>query len=88
MMVLYHLHNPDAPAFTHTCNECQTTISGPRYSCEQCKDFDMCIECKKTKTHPHKLKLINDAAQVQSQQELRRRRAQVLDKCNMPPAVR
>ena len=26
MMVLYHLHNPAAPSFTHTCDECQVNL--------------------------------------------------------------
>ena len=26
MMVLYHLHNPEAPAFATTCNKCQVEI--------------------------------------------------------------
>ena len=80
MMVLYHLHNPDAPSFTHTCNECQTTIqSGVRYTCDECKDFDMCENCKRTKSHPHKLTKVNDSASQSgvSQAEMRRRRAQV-----------
>lgn len=78
MMVLYHLHNPDAPAFTHTCNECQKTIgAGKRWTCDTCKDFDLCDDCKKTKGHQHKLRLVVDNAQsAMSQKEMRRRRAQ------------
>eukprot|EP00501_MAST-03F_sp_TOSAG23-6_P000346 GSMAST32.ASY1.ANO1.353.1 assembled CDS len=42
MMVLYHLHNPTAPAFVHTCNDCQTDImSGFRYHCNVCSDYDV-----------------------------------------------
>ncbi|RMZ57131.1 hypothetical protein APUTEX25_002363 [Auxenochlorella protothecoides] len=46
MMVLYHLHNPTAPAFTCTCNVCQREIqAGEGYRCTVCPDFDMCNDC-------------------------------------------
>lgn len=45
MMVLYHLHNPDAPKFVHNCNACHTDIlTGTRYHCENC-DIDFCHGC-------------------------------------------
>ncbi len=47
MMVLYHLHNPMAPAFVHSCNICNQEIQKVRFSCSVCKDFDMCIDCTK-----------------------------------------
>ena len=46
MMVLYHLHNPEAPAFSSTCNVCNTEIEpGLGLRCKQCPDFDLCTNC-------------------------------------------
>ena len=48
MMVLYHLHNPDAPKFVHSCNVCRMDIlMGTRYHCENC-DIDFCHGCVST----------------------------------------
>jgi hypothetical protein len=45
MMVLYHLHNPDAPKFVPSCNNCHKDILiGARHHCESC-DIDFCDEC-------------------------------------------
>mmetsp|Transcript_12268 Transcript_12268/g.14887 ORF Transcript_12268/g.14887 Transcript_12268/m.14887 type:complete len:502 (-) Transcript_12268:164-1669(-) len=58
MMVLYHLHNPEAPAHLYTCNECQKDIlSGSRYHCDLCSggNFDLCEVCARRVQHPHKL---------------------------------
>ncbi|CAM0947061.1 unnamed protein product [Alopecurus aequalis] len=58
MMVLYHLHNPTAPAFVTTCNVCAHDIeTGQGWRCEVCPDFDVCNGCyqKGAVTHPHKL---------------------------------
>ncbi|KAJ6826377.1 histone acetyltransferase HAC1-like isoform X2 [Iris pallida] len=58
MMVLYHLHNPTAPAFVTTCNVCQNDIeAGQGWRCEICPDFDVCNGCyqKNVVDHPHKL---------------------------------
>jgi hypothetical protein len=47
MMVLYHLHNPEAPAFSSTCNFCHVEIEpGTGLRCTVCQDFDMCKNCK------------------------------------------
>jgi E1A/CREB-binding protein len=47
MMVLYHLHNPSAPAFAATCNNCSLEIeAGTGFRCTVCSDFDMCNTCK------------------------------------------
>jgi E1A/CREB-binding protein len=47
MMVLYHLHNPEAPAFSSTCNFCHVEIEpGTGLRCTVCSDFDMCKNCK------------------------------------------
>ncbi|KAL5974249.1 hypothetical protein ACLOJK_030913 [Asimina triloba] len=59
MMVLYHLHNPTAPAFVTTCNVCQMDIeAGQGWRCEVCSDFDVCSNCYQRDEgvdHPHKL---------------------------------
>ncbi|KAF6162698.1 hypothetical protein GIB67_022357 [Kingdonia uniflora] len=59
MMVLYHLHNPTAPAFVTTCNSCLRDIeTGQGWRCEICPDFDVCNACyqkDKCVDHPHKL---------------------------------
>ncbi|GAB2268624.1 hypothetical protein Dimus_003577 [Dionaea muscipula] len=59
MMVLYHLHNPTAPAFVTTCNICHLDIeSGQGWRCETCPDYDVCNSCYQKDggiDHPHKL---------------------------------
>ncbi|MCE3214699.1 hypothetical protein HAX54_053074 [Datura stramonium] len=59
MMVLYHLHNPTAPAFVTTCNICHLDIeSGQGWRCEVCADYDVCNACYQKDggiDHPHKL---------------------------------
>ncbi|CAI6006960.1 unnamed protein product [Closterium sp. NIES-65] len=56
LMVLYHLHNPTAPAFVVTCNACQRDIENRQgWRCEQCPDYDVCAQCKDTCGHPHPL---------------------------------
>lgn len=57
MMVLYHLHNPTAPAFVTTCNACHLDIeTGQGWRCEVCPDYDVCDSCyRRGVNHPHKL---------------------------------
>jgi E1A/CREB-binding protein len=59
MMVLYHLHNPTAPAYVTTCNICHHDIeTGQGWRCETCPDFDICNSCHSNENsvkHPHKL---------------------------------
>uniref|UniRef100_A0A5B7AU06 histone acetyltransferase n=1 Tax=Davidia involucrata TaxID=16924 RepID=A0A5B7AU06_DAVIN len=59
MMVLYHLHNPTAPAFVTTCNICHLDIeAGQGWRCEICPDYDVCNACYQKDggiDHPHKL---------------------------------
>jgi E1A/CREB-binding protein len=46
MMVLWHLHNRDAPKFVQQCVACNREIlSGKRYHCNTCSDYDLCQEC-------------------------------------------
>lgn len=56
MMVLYHLHNPSAPAFTTSCNVCGLEIEpGQGFRCSVCQDFDLCSSCERNVGHPHPL---------------------------------
>ncbi|CAN0840429.1 Histone acetyltransferase HAC12 [Linum grandiflorum] len=59
MMILYHLHNPTAPAFVTTCNKCHLDIeTGQGWRCEVCPEFDVCNACYQKDgcvDHPHKL---------------------------------
>lgn len=56
MMVLYHLHNPTAPAFVTSCNKCHLDIeTGQGWRCELCPDFDVCNACYVGIDHPHNL---------------------------------
>ncbi|XP_076956534.1 histone acetyltransferase HAC1-like isoform X2 [Bidens hawaiensis] len=59
MMVLYHLHNPTAPAFVTTCNRCHNDIeTGQGWRCDVCPDYDVCSSCYHKDggiDHPHKL---------------------------------
>jgi len=46
MMVLWHLHNRDAPKFVQQCVACSREIlSGKRYHCASCPDYDLCEQC-------------------------------------------
>lgn len=62
MMVLWHLHNRDAPKFVQQCAICAREIlQGKRYHCPTCADFDQCIDCLRNPAvprHPHQLQAI------------------------------
>ena len=48
MMVLWHLHNRDAPKFVQQCVACNREIlSGKRWHCASCPDYDLCESCYK-----------------------------------------
>ena len=48
MMVLWHLHNRDAPKFVQQCVVCNREIlSGKRFHCNTCPEYDLCEECYK-----------------------------------------
>nr|ACN36922.1 unknown [Zea mays] len=87
MMVLYHLHNPTAPAFVTTCNVCSHDIeSGQGWRCEICPDFDVCNSCfqKGVVTHPHKLTnhpstAVRDAQNAEARQMLLQQLRKMLD---------
>ena len=49
MMVLWHLHNRDAPKFVQQCGSCNREIvAGVRYHCPVCPEFDLCQDCYKS----------------------------------------
>lgn len=70
MMVLWHLHNRDAPKFVQQCALCSREIlQGMRYHCPTCADFDMCQECRRNPNiprHPHPLQAIPVGSQQSS----------------------
>ena len=48
MMVLWHLHNRNEPKFVQQCVHCNREIlSGKRYHCATCPDYDLCEQCYK-----------------------------------------
>jgi E1A/CREB-binding protein len=48
MMVLWHLHNRNEPKFVQQCVHCNREIlSGTRYHCPICPDYDLCEQCYK-----------------------------------------
>lgn len=70
MMVLWHLHNRDAPKFVQQCAVCSREIlQGMRYHCPTCADFDQCYECMSNPNvprHQHPLKAISVAGSQQA----------------------
>lgn len=79
MMVLYHLHNPDAPKFVPSCGNCHVDIlTGVRYRCEKC-ELDYCQSCVSrigSSIHNHPLRPIsgNNTAPTKLTEEQRRER--------------
>ncbi|XP_024544533.1 histone acetyltransferase HAC12 [Selaginella moellendorffii] len=83
MMVLYHLHNPMAPAFVVTCCICTHDIEpGQGWKCETCTEYDVCNGCyykEETRKHPHKLVQHPSASERNAQnKEARQQRVQQL----------
>ena len=83
MMILYHVHNPDAPKFIRNCYNCSQPIigGGPSYCCSSC-DIHFCYTCLKqhgSKIHNHQLRQVQDSSkQVQLTEEQRRERNRYL----------
>jgi E1A/CREB-binding protein len=79
MMVLYHLHNPDAPKFVPSCASChQDILTGNRYRCEKC-ELDYCQSCLSrsgSMIHNHPLRTVNGSNSAPSKltEEQRRER--------------
>jgi E1A/CREB-binding protein len=85
--VLYHLCNPDAPKFLTTCTNClKEILSGNRFHCNVCADFDLCQDCYQRVSHPHELKPVpvkgsnpqqNQTPQTEAQRRERQRSIQL-----------
>jgi len=80
MMVLWHLHNRDAPKFVQQCTTCSREIlQGYRFHCPICADFDQCQECVQNPNiprHPHQLKPIAVSGQQTELTEAQRKERQ------------
>lgn len=80
MMVLWHLHNRDAPKFVQQCTTCSREIlQGFRFHCPTCADFDQCQDCvnrPNVPRHPHPLKPIPVAGQQTELTEAQRKERQ------------
>ncbi|KAF8059633.1 hypothetical protein N665_1227s0009 [Sinapis alba] len=71
MMILYHLHNPSAPAFPTACTICQQEIENAQgWYCQVCTAYDVCNACypKESIKHSHKLFSRSSAAETTSVQ--------------------
>ena len=85
MMVLYHMHNPDAPKFVSNCNVCHRDILvGHKYRCEPCEQ-DYCPACygiHGARVHVHPLRAMAVTAVLAPPtltDEQRRQRQQAID---------
>merc|ERR1712146_862200 len=80
MMVLWHLHNRDAPKFVQQCTTCSREIlQGYRFHCPICADFDQCQDCIQNPNiprHPHQLKPIAISGQQTCLTEAQRKERQ------------
>jgi hypothetical protein len=68
MMVLYHIHNPDAPKFVHSCTTCHKDILvGNRYHCDTCEiDYcQSCLDIHGNKIHQHSLRMFSIGSNTQ-----------------------
>ena len=46
MMILYHLHNPSAPAFVSSCTICNSELDADQeWKCKTCLDYEICTGC-------------------------------------------
>uniref|UniRef100_A0A8C7Z5H9 histone acetyltransferase n=1 Tax=Oryzias sinensis TaxID=183150 RepID=A0A8C7Z5H9_9TELE len=54
MCMLVELHNQGQDRFVYTCNECKHHVE-TRWHCTVCEDYDLCINCYKTKGHEHQM---------------------------------
>lgn len=84
MMVLWHLHNRDAPKFVQQCAVCAREIlAGYRYHCPTCADFDLCQDCyqkPQVQRHQHPLKpiaVVNTQKNEQTDEQRRERQRSI-----------
>lgn len=52
MVMLYELHNEGQKSFMYTCNVCSNQVV-TRYHCNECEDYDLCVNCYKSVQHQH-----------------------------------
>eukprot|EP00587_Corethron_hystrix_P001372 CAMPEP_0113305838 /NCGR_PEP_ID=MMETSP0010_2-20120614/5322_1 /TAXON_ID=216773 ORGANISM="Corethron hystrix, Strain 308" /NCGR_SAMPLE_ID=MMETSP0010_2 /ASSEMBLY_ACC=CAM_ASM_000155 /LENGTH=1600 /DNA_ID=CAMNT_0000160371 /DNA_START=446 /DNA_END=5248 /DNA_ORIENTATION=- /assembly_acc=CAM_ASM_000155 len=78
VMVLWHLHNPDAPKFVLQCTQCSREIlQGVRYHCKICPDFELCQDCYRNPNlikHQHPLQAIAVSGQTEMTEAQRKER--------------
>lgn len=75
MMVLYHLHNPDAPKFVPTCNFCKESILQHAFHCRSC-EIDFCQSCvsqQGSRIHQHPLQQQGSAPQIVTEEQRKER---------------
>jgi E1A/CREB-binding protein len=75
MMVLYHLHNPDAPKFVPNCSNCKASILGAAWHCRSC-DIHFCGDCiqrQGSRMHPHPLQQTGSAPTIVTEEQRRER---------------
>ncbi|GMH70233.1 hypothetical protein TrST_g12427 [Triparma strigata] len=82
MMVLWHLHNREAPKFVQQCSVCSREILlGYRYHCQVCTDFDVCQDCMhgplKANPHWHTLQPIRIKEEEQSEKQKKERQRSI-----------
>lgn len=84
MMVLWHLHNRDAPKFVQQCAVCAREIlAGYRYHCPTCADYDLCTDCyqkPQVNRHQHPLKpipIVNNQKNEQTEEQRRERQRSI-----------
>jgi len=81
MMVIWHMHHPKMPAYVHSCNICRKDIvSGHRWECGTCADFDLCDDCKNKPAgrHPHELKKVPVTAAGQNELQASKNRERAI----------
>lgn len=67
MMILYHLHNPTAPAFATFCTICQKEVENSQgWYCEVCPGYDVCSACYSNASTNHSHKLISRSSSTDS----------------------
>jgi E1A/CREB-binding protein len=75
MMVLYHLHNPDAPKFVPTCSNCKENIVAQAFHCRSC-EIDFCQSCvaqQGSRIHVHPLQQVGSAPQIVTEEQRKER---------------
>jgi E1A/CREB-binding protein len=70
-MILFHLHNPQAPAHVYKCYVCDTVIplDTYRFNCPQCSGgrMNMCLNCAEKNPHNHRMSRFKVTATLDDQ---------------------